>query len=259
MKLQYKLQNLFTFDYQYINDDQINFEFNFNKDIPVLPNTIKIINFGHKFNKKIDILPNSLIELKTHGDFDNYVDNLPMELKTLEFKYKFNKNIDNLPNNLIHLNLSYYFNQDIKNLPNNLIGLSLSCVFDKSIAKIPNILYLIYKGNMQLNNLPKSIKKLDISNNRYDKLLDFLPEGIEKLYIDSNILKINDLPSSIKEIHIYKHNIKNINKIYHNKIILIKSSVPVKYSYMAEKFHIYSFIIKYFITGVYSDNGHNIY
>lgn len=225
-----------------------------------MPNTIKIINFGYKFNKKIDILPVSLIKLNIKGNFfDQYVDNLPIKLKILKFKTRFNKNIDNLPNNLIQLDLTYEFNQDIKNLSNNLISLSLSSVFDKLIAKIPNILYLIYKGNMQLNNLPKSIKKLDILNNRYDKLLDFLPEGIEKLYVKSNILKINDLPSSIKEIHIHEHNIKNINKIYHNKIIYFKKSVPIEYSYMAEKIYIFSFIFKYLITGVYSDDRRGMY
>lgn len=248
MKTKYYLHNLITSDYHYIDDNQINFEFRFNKELPVLPNTIKKINFGDNFNKKLDILPILLIQLKTSSKFNQYIDNLPLNLKTLKFNNQYinhyNNSIDNLPHNLMNLKFGDSFNQNIKNLPNNLISLTICHKFNKSFGKIPNIQYLICKGNIQLINLPNSIKKLYINSFEYNKLLDMLPEGIEILKINSNKLKINDLPSSIKEIHIYESNIKNINIIYHDKIKFL--SDDLEYDYTTDKL----LLIKYFYWSI---------
>lgn len=193
-------------------------------DVNILTNTIS----------ELRLLENNIHKIK-------YIDNLPFNITKLSIELLcFNYQIDNLYCKLKKMTIySNCFNQKIDNLPLSLLELTLHCsIFNKSFNKT-NIHSLFYYCDEKLMRLPSNIIKLhycsshsiesNISSNLkiliigsdYNHLLDFLPEGIEKLYIPYYKNKVNDLPSSIKEIWINKSQENLINKIYSHKTFLL--------------------------------------
>lgn len=196
----------------------------------------------------IDIIPNTInnIHFKQESNIKKYksMNNLPKETETLIIKTsifdEYNKLIDNLPISLIHLKLNNY-NKTINNLPLNLLKLEILRNFSKKIDKIPNsILQLTLSDifNNSINNLPTRLIKLEF-HKQIDPFavfyigcnnmnFDFLPESLEILVLPEHYSKqINDLPSSIKTIYIYKHQHNIVNKMYSNKIKIINDNDPV--------------------------------
>lgn len=197
----------------------------------------------------IDIIPNTInnIHFKQESNIKKYksMNNLPKETKILIINSslfdEYNKLIDNLPISLIHLKLNNY-NKTINNLPLNLLKLEILYNFSKKIDKIPNsILHLTLSDNFNnsINNLPTRLIKLEFhkqidpftyftNNNNNNINFDFLPESLEILVLPNQYSKqINDLPSSIKTIYIYKHQHNIVNKMYSNKIKIINDNDPV--------------------------------
>lgn len=168
-------------------------------------------------------LPYSLnnINFENMYAFLNNIDNLPYNVKTLKLYFNnFNHIINNLPLSLFNLVVFYnpLFNKNIK-LPPNLRLLWTNINLNKLIS-FPNISHLKYLGQHEINNLPNTVKELCIYNtlNKYNKHLDFLPEGLEILKLSDINVPVNDLPSSIKEIWIKGEYKYLINKMYHHKI-----------------------------------------
>lgn len=197
-----------------------------------------------KFNSSLNNLSFLLRKMNINNcdDFNKELDNLSLNLLYLNMKsINFDKIIDNLPSKLSHISInSNNFNQLLNNLPLNLNDLLLYCnSFNKKLSKLPtnitllyccenelklscNIFKLMYFNKIKITNLPNTLKILQI--NYHNEYLDMLPEGLEVLILSPFYEKrIDDLPSSIKEIWTSEDNSKYINNMYKNKIKIIKN------------------------------------
>jgi len=132
-----------------------------------------------------------LRELSLGYDFnqplDNCLSNL-INLQKLTLSNEFNQSLDNALSNLHNLQkltLGYDFNQHI-NIPEWITNLVVNCNSHSIIDYLPsNIVELEFGSyfNLELNDLPSSIKKIKIRNEDYDKKLNNLPKSIETLEI----------------------------------------------------------------------------
>jgi len=150
------------------------------------------LTFGQNFNQPLSYSLSNLVDLKelTFG----YNFNQPLgdslldliNLQKLTFRWYFNQSLDNTLANLVNLReltLGYYFNQPV-DIPGWITKLVINCNSHNVIDYLPsNIIELDlgYDFNLELNDLPNSIKKIKIINPKYDKKLNNLPIGIESL------------------------------------------------------------------------------
>lgn len=226
------LKNLLIYNHNFMC-----FNNNFNNDLNKLQSkTIKITS--HHFNRKIDYISDKVMHLDLRCfDFNEKIDNISLNLLKLDlFCEHFIQEIDNLPHKLSNLFLRCdKFNKKLDNLPLNLLELSLH--FDNFNKKLNNICceYLLISNKNKLDltkskiieltslcekplfDFPNTLKKLSLRYNKEENL-DMLPEGLETLVLHNINKKINDLPSSIKEIKIYKNKKELINTMYWHKI-----------------------------------------
>jgi hypothetical protein len=158
----------------------------------------KIVNnimmFSEDFNKPLDnynkiMEDNSITHLELGDYFNQPIDNL--QISFFQEKKKFINRRNKpwyikscyLPNSITHLELGWFFNQSIDNLPNSITHLTLAEEFNQSIDNLPNsITHLILEGifNQPIYNLPLKLKKIDIKNCKFKKLikeilLDIIP------------------------------------------------------------------------------------
>ena len=88
--------------------------------------------------------------------------------------------------NLTHLTLDYCFNQELE-IPFNIHVLILGCNNKHLIENLPDSiveLHLLENFNLELSNLPSSIKTISFhKNSSYNKELNNLPKSLEKLYL----------------------------------------------------------------------------
>ena len=174
---------------------------------------LKELTFGWKFNNPLDNCLSNLVNLQklTFGNYFNWslndsLTNL-VDLEELTFGFHFNHSLnDSLSKltNLKKLSLGYRFNQPI-DIPHGIKKLFLDCNSHLIIDYLPsNVVELEFGGsfNLELNDLPNSIKKIKILNSGYDKKLNNLPTRIETLEIS----KYYEIPIDTKY--------KNLNIIY---------------------------------------------
>lgn len=195
----------------------------FNSSLNSLPSTLKHLEFAQSciFSEPINNLPQGLKTLILGYNFDEYVDNLPDSLEDLTLGESFNNPVDNLPSGLKSLSLGLLFNQSVANLPLGLKKLILSNCFDKTLINLPpNLIYLQFVNNNNwignLNNLPDSIQFLLLDLNLFDyfkePVLNNLPKSIkyleiitkQKLFFESNFnddKKLLVLESIIEKEH----------------------------------------------------------
>ena len=205
----------------------------FNQKIDNLPYGLNYLHLSNEFNQEINNLPISLEYLLLRNKFDQKINNLPNNLVYFSTGTKFNQEINNLPNSLFYLEFSdiSHFNQTINNLPNSLKRIRFGNKFKQLVNMLPfSIKYISiynleqyklfscecknnvncvqidnmneYKTKLNINQLPKTIKNIEINYCWYNK---------------NNIISI---PEHIENIFIYKDEIKSyINNIYHHKII----------------------------------------
>ena len=134
---------------------------------------LRVLTFGSKFNHS---LGDSLLDLHN--------------LQKLTFGHHFNQSLINSLvglYNLRELTFGYYFNQMI-DIPEWITKLSLNCNFQQVIDYLPSSIEELvfgYDCNLELNDLPSSIKKITIKNLKYNKKLNNLPNLIETLEISS--------------------------------------------------------------------------
>ena len=107
------------------------------------------------------------------------------------FNQPLSNSLDNLTQ-LQQLTWGYDFNQEL-NIPYSVKILKLNCNNRKITDYLPNTieeLYLDKNFNLDLNDLPSSIKILSFnSESDYNKDLNNLPQSLEKLYLPSNYNK----------------------------------------------------------------------
>lgn len=188
--------------------------------------------------KKLDIC-----SIKTLENLNNLSKSIEI-LNLLLYEF-YNKSIDNLPSSIVILNISEsesynqitinnknnIFNQRLDNLPISLQKLAIDIgIFNKNLTKLPSYITLVYSSDNEiLTNAYHLVYFVDtkiIHNSKTVILelfnevsLDFLQEGLEILKLHYDITReINDLPSSIKEIWIYRDFKKLINPIYSDRI-----------------------------------------
>jgi hypothetical protein len=204
---------------QYVNDihvsiNHLTFGFAFNQEVDLLPQTITHLIFGTCFNRKVDLLPQKIKHLTFGYAFNQPVNMLPQTLTHLTFGLCFNQPIKNLPQTITHLNIGFCYNKNV-DLPFGILYLKFDSNNKNIIEHLPNSieeLELSLFFNLELNNLPNSIKKIKFSkSSKYNKELNCLPKFVESIqlpkYYDKRILNI---PSRLKKI-ICSKNYKFIN------------------------------------------------
>jgi hypothetical protein len=184
-----------------------------------LPLSLIHLTFGNHFNKPVN-LGNCLLCL-TFGDNFNQPINLVNSLTHLTFGYKFNQPIDlpnsliylifcenfnqpiNLPNCLKYLTIGYCFNHEV-NLPLGLKYLKLNALNQYIVDNLVNTieeLVLDFHFDLELKNLPNSIRKIIFLNEFYNYDLNLLPDSIEFIGLPmAYVKKILQMPKSLKTI-----------------------------------------------------------
>ena len=129
-------------------------------------------------------------------------------LQHLTFGYRFNQPVGGVFDKLTELQgltLGYSFSQPL-DIPPNIKILKLDCNNIHIINNLPNgveELVLLYYFNLELNDLPNSIKIISFdSDSSYDKELNNLPKSLEKLYLPEKYDKeIKNINPSCQIIH----------------------------------------------------------
>lgn len=189
----------------------IKYEYNiFNRPIDSLPPSLTILKIkSNTFSHPVDHLPSSLTILKLPNNYNFPLNKLPPSLTTLILGNEFNQAIDNLPKNLLHLKLHENFNQSLENLPPSLISLKLQSskfsyplnVLPETITKLEIGFFKIDSGSFVLPSsllylnmagipgqfipspLPKTLRKLIISNKFHDKQIKEVPKYVKIIKI----------------------------------------------------------------------------
>ncbi len=169
----------------------------------------KKIHFDYEFNQNIDLLANFDIEEIHFGGGDHWcryptsvfnqpVNNLPPTLKKLYFYYNSN------------------FNQSIDNLPNGLISLHIGSDFDKSIDYLPNtleILHISSKSKLNFYNLPNSIKEIYLNDAAENIELEYIPKSVKKITLYNNNKNLSGLLNNIDDREIIIKNYQELERI----------------------------------------------
>ena len=176
--------------------------YDFNEVLKDIPDDTEIIIFDEdneneknsKFNQEIkeNILPDSLHTLTLGYSFNQEIKEnvLPNNLHTLTFGDNFNQEIkeDILPGNLHTLIFGFHFNQEIKEnvLPKSIkkIGLYSHCNLINNLPlQIEEVCIKFNKYydeyNKEVNNLPITLKKIVIENEKNLKYITKIPFGCE--------------------------------------------------------------------------------
>ncbi len=107
--------------------------------------------------------------LTLNSEFEKNYD-IPLGVKYLQLNCNNSYIIDSLPNSIIELELGYTFNLEMNNLPT-------------SIKKLVICKYSDY--NMDLNCLPDFVEELQL-NDSYKKRILNIPSNLKKLICDKN-------------------------------------------------------------------------
>lgn len=181
---------------------------------------LEIINFNYtlthlrlqdNYNKKIEHFPINLEYLEVGDRYNHSLDNLPNTMKYIKLGNDYNKNLDNLPDSIIGISISgacVDFNQPIKKLPSGLKYFRIESFYrpkyNKKIYYLPDsleYLHIKWKLNIETESFPKSLKVLILKE--CNKKLNNLPKHLEELHISDVQLIIEnngiiDLPKSLK-------------------------------------------------------------
>jgi hypothetical protein len=106
--------------------------------------------------------------------------------------------------NLTHITLGYCFNEKL-DLPHNIKSIILDCNNHYIINNLSDNIEELELGrnfNLELNDLPSSIKKIIFHNqSKYDKPLNNLPKNVELLELpDEYKIPIINIPQELKKI-----------------------------------------------------------
>lgn len=142
-------------------------------------NPVKKIYFPYLFNKNIDLLPQTLRVLifPTNSIFNKPINDLPISLEILSVGNSFNQSINNLPNKLLHIMLGSKFNHPVNKLPPYLKTL----IFNK-----------LTTFEHELNCLPDSLEFISLPLN-YDSNNFSLPNDCKYIYFNTTINKSKNL------------------------------------------------------------------
>jgi hypothetical protein len=224
-----------TDDY-WIIEDQFIFKPHFDSSIDVYKNIISQYNklvFSNYKDVDACIKTNNVYDNKYDNKFSSSIFNqqveLPLNLVHINFGDYFNQKVD-LPENLTHINFGFHFNQKV-NLPPNLVHINFGMNFNQKVELPLDIKYLKIDCNNRniIDYLPDSIEEL-ILDFDFDLELNDLPQSIKKIIFNSYnyIHELNCLPSNIEYIQLPENYKKEIIK-YPNKLKTIKCSNKYKF------------------------------
>ena len=145
-----------------------------------MPNSLTHLTFGRNFNQEVNKLPNSLTHLTFGYCFNKKID-IPFTIKYLKLNCNNLHIIDYLPDNIEELELGYYFNLELNNLPTSI----------KKITFYKNSCY-----NKELNCLPKFLECIQLPRN-YDKKLLNTSNNL-KIICSTNYEYKNDYINQVK-------------------------------------------------------------
>ena len=157
---------------------------------------LKILIFGCLFNEPVYDSLNKLVqleELKFDNNFNQPISNLLVcltKMKKITLGKEFNQELF-LPSNIKILKLDLVTNHNNQNFIDNL----------------PNTieeLYLYSRFNLELNNLPNSIKKISFGKySKYNKSLNNLPRSLEEINLPYGTeIEIKNKPENCKIIYL---------------------------------------------------------
>ena len=179
----------------------------YNSKIDALPDSVRTIVFGHFFNLDIDKLPKNIIEIK-FGELFNSNINISGKLKKIEFGKYFNQDISQLSFTAEELIFGDEFNQNINFLLPGVKIIRFGFNFNQNIDLLPEGLEeLTVNSDVELGNLPRSLKVLKIGGNFKERLQN-LPDIEELIFSwDSSLYstyskKLENLPDSIRVIQV---------------------------------------------------------
>jgi hypothetical protein len=156
---------------------------------------------------------------------DNMVIELLKHYKKVIFDNNFNSRIDWLPEGITDLQLGMNFNQPLENLPSTIKRIT--------IRKINDVGYT--KFNQQLDYLPPGLEEIYIHfNQEFNYPLNNLPIGLKKLFLIGYNYKqpINNLPNSLEEITIKQFDYENTHKLPRNLKLI---NISIKKSIILEQ------------------------
>lgn len=243
--------------------EYLSFGYYFNQELDNLPNGIRFLELDINFSKSLTTLPDSLISLRYQSEYPLNFELLPLNLKKLDLtNSNINYKIKNFPVNLEHLILPKNYNESLSDIPIKLKYIKFGQNFNKSID---NLIQINHESSLQIidlsssdfdypiNNLPVNLKVL-ILGNKFNQVLDYLPEGIlllstgnsfihpldklpeglEVLIIGNNFNNtLNNLPSSLQELvlnsYVFNESVynlpTNIKKFYIHSKSTIKNQL----------------------------------
>ena len=178
-----------------VNLEELTFSKYFNQPLgDSLSNLVnlRVLTFGEHFNQPVDDSLSNLVNLRK-----------------LTFGHWFNQPLTDLLSNLVYLDelsLGYDFNQPIM-IPDGIKKLTLNCDSQSIIDYLPSNIEELVLGdcfNLELNDLPNSIKKIKIINEFYNKKLNNLPNQIKTLEISSRY--VIPIDREYKNLNIVKKN-----------------------------------------------------
>jgi len=222
-------------------------------DFTILPTTLEYLKLMDNFNQDITFLPNSVTTFEINSQvFSSQLNIKNCNLKTLTIggsylqdngqpNLNFNQPLNELPNTLETLTIMecHEFNQPLNHLPDNLQNLKLigTAKFNQHLNKLPiNLKYLLIEGskrfdeeydyeeydedcgvdfNKSLDRLPEGLEKLVLKDLEFfSHSLDNLPVNLKKLYIkNTNIKLVNNLPINLKKLELIGTKVRNFDRL----------------------------------------------
>lgn len=197
----------------------------FNQLIISLPSELEFLSLGINYSKSLENLPNSLkYFIFSTQNYNPDIEFLPGKIEYFGIKTSNDLILNILPKSTKYIDICrdrdilLNNNQALDLLPDNVQVLKLHCVYNSELQNIPKGLKKLYISNLysldNLRNLPETLEELEINfsarihENDIDSYFSNLPTNLKKLKINSNLtynlkqakLNLNNLPNSLLEL-----------------------------------------------------------
>lgn len=117
---------------------KIEFDWEYNKELEGIPESVEEIELGFKFNKTIEELPEKIKKIKLGLTYKRRITKLPRELEILKLGYLYNEPLEIRGlKKLKKITVRGFFNQSLEGLPESVEEIKLSEHYRKKIKKLP--------------------------------------------------------------------------------------------------------------------------
>ncbi len=207
--------------YIYYENDNIELSRAFSNNTDIDPNELpkQLTHFTSKWGRLTHItwLPDTLIYLNLSNNSIEHIDYFPKFLKTIKLQSNKLQSLPQLPPELTKLDCSVNLLNKLPILPHTLTYLRAEM---NTITEIPTfppqlVVCKIFGNSLtHLPTFPDTIKHIDCGFNSISRLPP-IPHGTITLNCESNanIVELNNIPNTLKELHISRTSIKILPKI----------------------------------------------